>query len=273
MLNTTTDLKNLSKKVKTQFTFSKIASFLNKIVKKDSFKEMLATVIGQKSDETIKNGQANEIVASLFGSRDFNELIATTQKNESLSKNEIVSGIETILKTLNNESSYYEQSHNIGVVHQNLTNYYNDCMGGLLESLPDMQEDAKSGQDYAKRTLAMFNIIKCIHGQKVVKIEVSSYTESNRCEISMVLDFENEDKIDIDAVLHLCLVDNSIEYVESENTKVNDISLNLMSEYYDDFIIGILGGFTESNIVPHKEKEFSSEEMKKLSVLVSNFTK
>jgi hypothetical protein len=88
----------------------------------------------------------------------------------------------------------------------------------------------------------------------------------------MILDFANNDKVEIDTVLHLCSATGQIEDVESENTTVNNISLESTSEYYDDFIIGVLGGFTESNIVPPKEKEFSNEEMRKLSGLVSNFT-
>ena len=268
MFITTTDLKNLSKNVQTQFSFSVIVGFLNKFIKKDYFKEMLKTVIGQKGEETIKNGQANEITAKMLGGRDYHDLYSEIEKKESLSKGEIIDGIQIILNNLKNDRISHAYNFHLEMVAKNMSGYYDI----FADNFAERKEQLMKLPNYVGDDLNIINVIDSLADQKVTSITLDSFNDNGRCEVLMMLGFDKGGRLDIDAVVRTCSVDGDIESIDSELTKINGFYITNSDDLFDDLIEVALIGFTESmGVYPHESKEIKEEDVKRLSLLVSSF--
>jgi hypothetical protein len=112
-----------------------------------------------------------------------------------------------------------------------------------------------------------------LSGKKVTSIFIDSYNDLSKCEIRMVLCFDGDSKLEIDALLNICSATGKIDYIFDEKTTINDMSIENTDEIFGEFIELLLNGFTDCNIDLPTEKVFTEEEMKRLSLFVSDFTK
>lgn len=270
MYLTTTNIKLLSKSIRNTLTFSTVADLLNKVVNKDSFKEILQHAIGKKEKKTINQRKSDELVANILGSRNYNTLLTTTSEKESLKKHQIIDGIECLLKDLKNETKSASYDHFLKCINDNVDMFhhtFNSMIKDLILSLENETDDCY------KIDKQLIDLIVTLSGKKVTSIFIDSYNDLSKCEIRMVLGFDGDNKLEIDAVLNICSATGKIDYIFDEKTTINDMSIENTDEIFGEFIELLLNGFTDCNIDLPTEKVFTEEEMKRLSLFVSDFTR
>lgn len=272
MYLTTTDIKSLSKNIKSTFTFSAVADILNKIVKKDSFKDMLKVVIGKKGNETINQRKSDEIVAKLLGSRTYNTLLSSVGEKESLKDYEIKSSLEDILKNLNNQPDNSTYNHYLRCLNENIARYFAEREKDFATEKQDIDKlDELLSND--KIDLTLIALINSVKDKEITKVFIDSYNELTECEIRMVLTFENDITIEIDAKLIMCSATGTIDWITEEKTTINELSIDDSEQIFNEFISSILNGFTDASVTPPNEKAYTAEELKRLSLFVSEFTR
>jgi hypothetical protein len=268
MLNlTTTELKSLSKAVKSRFSFLNISNLLNPIIKDESFKEILKRIIGKKGTETVKNNVANEFVADLLGYENFNTALHIAEKHENLSKNEIISKLNSLVNSFECPDESYAQNHTIECLHENLNNFKIDGETYIKELLKELELSSLFNPK-----IKAFKSINSLFNSKINTIEIQSYNGDNPdyYEVRFVMELLNGDNLTID--LDLITEMEQITRINTERSLINEVSLDEVdyNDFIYDFLVVFVDGVFQTNVVPNKNKTIiNDEKMKKISLFLS----
>jgi hypothetical protein len=271
MLNlTTTELKTLSKAVKSRFSFLNISNLLNPIIKDESFKESLKRIIGKKGTETVKNNVANEFVADLLGYENFNTVLHVAEKHESLSKSEIVSKLNNLVNSFEYSDESYLQNHTIECLHENLDNFKIDGESYIAELLEELDIILTCESNIMKNKA--FESINSLFNSKINTIEIQSCNDDNPdyYEVRFIMELLNGDKLTID--VDLTTENGEISRINTERSLINGVSLDDCdhNDFIFDFLVVFADGVFQTNVIPNKNKTIiDDEKMKKISLFLS----
>ena len=147
---TNNELKTLAKSVKKTFTLNTIYGYVEKFISNKTVLDKIKNVIGQKGDNKLKNGEANELTAKLLGYKDYATAQGDIAKKESLSISEIQNKLQDALYLITaKNSSEYKQVFN--VIQDNIENAFkeNKTMAvkekeTVLECIAEGNEDSQA---------------------------------------------------------------------------------------------------------------------------------
>jgi hypothetical protein len=267
MLFTTAQLKTLAKTTKKQFKLSYVASFLNKFIKNEKFQETISAVIGRKGNETLDNSQANELTATMLGYKDYNTATAKALKAESLSTHEISDKLQTISENLNGTLSQ-EYLDIFNVVKKQLKIAIEENHQRFSEDRINVLEMIDEGNTDSEKELDLLDFLHELFDPNIKSVIVDSDLEDDILDISLIININENDKLDIDAKVYMDEF-GAPSYVEGTST-INDIKINSGNDLYDNFLLTLTGGLIDLNIKPTIKNVYTKEQIKQISVLVSS---
>lgn len=259
---TTTEINSLSKKIEKTFTLSFISKFINKFVKKPEFKSMLQTVVGQKGDNTIKQGQAQELTAQLLNFKDMNTAMAITKEKESLSDNEICDKLDLLIEYFsNNNMSSYKKT--LQCANYNFSNLAINELPKLLEIKNNIEKEKGSSEEHL--TSEIIDLIKKCSNSKITSLSINT-DESNEdyWESDFSFCFDNGETLFFE--IEFITQNGTILFVENLRFKNG---LVVEDNDFFDFIISLIDGIYNENIEKISELKISEEQKKQISLLLS----
>lgn len=266
MLLTTKNIKSLSLSFQKNLTLKKLLNFINPIVTDPNVSNLLNNVVGKKGDKKIKISQSNEFLSNFLGFNDYNTLLAVTEKNESLQKQEIINKLEVILNTLKSDKSDYLKNYHINCFSSNINNFKEDSKDEIISLISLLNSDEYDDDNIRIESLNILNLLNC----KIVNFSTDIYCESTSCEFNINLIFESGDNLNIDGkVFFDC--DSGEVYFFDPDTTINNVSIEDLDCLFIEFLTNLVSGYTSQNMIFSSEIFYSEDQIKLLSAFVSSF--
>lgn len=265
---TNNELKILAKSVKKTFTLNTIYSYIEKFISNKTVLETIKKVIGQKGDNKLKNGEANELTAKLLGYKDYATAQGDISKKESLSISEIQNKLQDALYLITaKNSSEYKQVFN--VIQDNIENAFkeNKAMAEkekdtVIECIAEGNEDSEA----LKTELELLEYI--VDGFYILHdYEVDSHLEAGMLDIYLKVILFDKCFIEIDA--KIIIEESSNQAIMIDSGTINGLNLQNLNGCYDNLVLKITSGLVNLNLKPESVKNYTEEQRKKLSVLCS----
>ncbi len=266
---TNNELKTLAKSVKKTFTLNIIYSYIEKFITNKTVLETLHKVIGKKGQDTLKNGEANELTAKLLGYKDYATAQGNITKKESLSISEIQNKLEDYLYMITaKNSSEYKQVFR--VIQDNLENAFKENKAMAEREKDTVLECMAEGNEDSQELKTELDLLDNISEgfDTLLDYEVDSHLEAGMLDIDLTLVLLDKSTIKIDAKIIIEESTNQATMINSGT--INGLNLEDLNGSYDDFVLSITSGLIDLNLKPETVTNYTEEQRKKLSVLCAD---